>query len=384
MGGKEKTFHANLLKGYIARDRDAGQATTDERPQTSSSAIPAASVTLIEDLGGEHFNDSDCEALPELGNKGHKNNDVWCKVKSRYSKSVDEENGGDEEEEERDRESILFFRVACSTRRMDLRIQTSVIFLWSFYQLIFGPSITICASELSSFINANIRNVTCESEPLLLKPSPSTYLECARECKRQTGCTAFTFTPDNVSHRGTGLKLGLCSWCPANNIVNVSYTATDLHLKTWYNVLGHLVQPPDLTMLEIPGALSVGRYLIVYGRIPDPLPSLSRVTIFPQQGSDIAARVAPHFNQTLDSKAPVIELLKINCKINGTFYMNTFEDIFPFWAGQTFEIGFLATRTGFAVYIDGTYMITITTTSYMVGDIGFISSENVELLMITF
>ncbi|GFO19358.1 hypothetical protein PoB_004586300 [Plakobranchus ocellatus] len=63
MGGKEKTFHANLLKEYIARDQDASQATTEERPPTSSSAIPAASVTVIEDLEGEHFNDSDCEAL---------------------------------------------------------------------------------------------------------------------------------------------------------------------------------------------------------------------------------------------------------------------------------------------------------------------------------
>ncbi|GFO17740.1 Zinc finger protein [Plakobranchus ocellatus] len=70
IGGKEKTFHANLLKGYIARDQDASQATTDERPPTSSSVIPAASVTVIEDLEGEHFNDSDCEAFPELGGWG--------------------------------------------------------------------------------------------------------------------------------------------------------------------------------------------------------------------------------------------------------------------------------------------------------------------------
>ncbi|GFO02879.1 gypsy retrotransposon integrase-like protein 1 [Plakobranchus ocellatus] len=55
MGGKEKTFHANLLKGYIARDQDASQATTDKRPPTSSSAIPAASVIVIKDLKGEHF-----------------------------------------------------------------------------------------------------------------------------------------------------------------------------------------------------------------------------------------------------------------------------------------------------------------------------------------
>ncbi|GFN80850.1 beta-1,3-galactosyl-o-glycosyl-glycoprotein beta-1,6-n-acetylglucosaminyltransferase-like [Plakobranchus ocellatus] len=72
MGGKEETFHANLLKGYIARDQDASQATTEERPPTSSLAIPAASVTVIEDLEGEHFNDSDCEAIPELGGWGSK------------------------------------------------------------------------------------------------------------------------------------------------------------------------------------------------------------------------------------------------------------------------------------------------------------------------
>ncbi|GFN90363.1 Zinc finger protein [Plakobranchus ocellatus] len=70
MGGKEKTFHANLFKGYITRDQDASQATTDQRPPTSSSAIPAAYVTVIEDLEGEHFNDSDCKALPELGGWG--------------------------------------------------------------------------------------------------------------------------------------------------------------------------------------------------------------------------------------------------------------------------------------------------------------------------
>ncbi|GFN97888.1 transposon ty3-g Gag-Pol polyprotein [Plakobranchus ocellatus] len=70
MRGKEKTFHANLLKAYIARDQDANQENTDERPPTSSSDIPAASVTIIEDLEGEHFNDSDCEALPELGGWG--------------------------------------------------------------------------------------------------------------------------------------------------------------------------------------------------------------------------------------------------------------------------------------------------------------------------
>ncbi|GFN90141.1 Zinc finger protein [Plakobranchus ocellatus] len=53
MGGKEKTFHANLLKAYIARDQDANQENTDERPPTSSSAIPAASVTVSHRVGRE-------------------------------------------------------------------------------------------------------------------------------------------------------------------------------------------------------------------------------------------------------------------------------------------------------------------------------------------
>ncbi|GFR63514.1 hypothetical protein ElyMa_003606800 [Elysia marginata] len=61
MDGKKNTFHANLLKGYIARDQDIHQVAVDEEPPTSSSAISAASLTVIEDIEGEHFNDRDCE-----------------------------------------------------------------------------------------------------------------------------------------------------------------------------------------------------------------------------------------------------------------------------------------------------------------------------------
>ncbi|GFS12946.1 Pol polyprotein [Elysia marginata] len=70
MGGKVKTFHAYLLKGYIARDQDIHQAAVDEGPPTCSFTISAASLTVIEDIEGEHFNDSDCETLPELGGWG--------------------------------------------------------------------------------------------------------------------------------------------------------------------------------------------------------------------------------------------------------------------------------------------------------------------------
>ncbi|GFR58487.1 zinc finger protein [Elysia marginata] len=70
MGGKVNTFHANLLKGCIARDQDIHQAAADERLPTSSSAISAAGLTVIEDIEGEHFKDSDCETQPELGGWG--------------------------------------------------------------------------------------------------------------------------------------------------------------------------------------------------------------------------------------------------------------------------------------------------------------------------
>ncbi|GFR75371.1 zinc finger protein [Elysia marginata] len=70
MGVKVKTFRANLLKGYIARDQNIHQAAVDEGPSTSSCAISAASLTVIEDIEGKHFNDSDCEILPELGGWG--------------------------------------------------------------------------------------------------------------------------------------------------------------------------------------------------------------------------------------------------------------------------------------------------------------------------
>ncbi|GFO34865.1 Zinc finger protein [Plakobranchus ocellatus] len=64
IGGEEKTFHANLLKGHIAHDQDASQATTDKRPPKSSSAIPAAGVTVVEsDRPGTASTDEHCIEL---------------------------------------------------------------------------------------------------------------------------------------------------------------------------------------------------------------------------------------------------------------------------------------------------------------------------------
>ncbi|GFR57923.1 zinc finger protein [Elysia marginata] len=70
LDGARSYYTEELYKGYIARDQDIHQATVDEGPPTSSSAISAVTLTVIEDIEGEHFNDSDCETLPELGGWG--------------------------------------------------------------------------------------------------------------------------------------------------------------------------------------------------------------------------------------------------------------------------------------------------------------------------
>ncbi|GFS23678.1 Gypsy retrotransposon integrase-like protein 1 [Elysia marginata] len=67
---EEPAVKTSYEYGYIARDQDIHQASVDEGPPTSSFAISAASLTVIEDIEGEHFNDSDCETLPELGGWG--------------------------------------------------------------------------------------------------------------------------------------------------------------------------------------------------------------------------------------------------------------------------------------------------------------------------
>ncbi|GFN88186.1 Zinc finger protein [Plakobranchus ocellatus] len=64
--GRQRHYYDRTAKRRKFSVGEKVRATTDERPPTSSSAIPAASVTIIEDLKGEDFNDSDCEALPEL------------------------------------------------------------------------------------------------------------------------------------------------------------------------------------------------------------------------------------------------------------------------------------------------------------------------------
>ncbi|GFR94304.1 zinc finger protein [Elysia marginata] len=76
MCGKVKTFHANLLKKYIARDQDIHQAAVDEGPLTSSSAISAAKFDpcVKKDTIAKKINNIRAASSRELNNNYNNNN----------------------------------------------------------------------------------------------------------------------------------------------------------------------------------------------------------------------------------------------------------------------------------------------------------------------
>ncbi|GFO39448.1 hypothetical protein PoB_006595300 [Plakobranchus ocellatus] len=265
--------------------------------------------------------------------------------------------------------------------------QPSVHLIWLLYYVMISSCLSPCTSESFGFVRLKDVKLICESDLVLLTPSASKSLECARECKRRADCTAFMFTPLSGVSQSTATKgkLGMCSWCPAFSIVNVSYTAGDPQLETWRNILGYLVHPPENTDLEIPGALSVGRYLAINGRVPDPPPDRIRVTLYPNSRlhtrvPDIALRIMPRFQHRGHTNT-----LVVTCRIEYVFRETVFpEGVFPFSAGQNFEIAVLATPSGFSVYIEGIFMTAVNDSAFMVGDVRFINVEKAEFSMISF
>ncbi|GFO22929.1 hypothetical protein PoB_004943400 [Plakobranchus ocellatus] len=258
--------------------------------------------------------------------------------------------------------------------------------IWILHHVIMQPS--HCISKSSQFVKLETLKFVCGVDlvPLTSSPGGSKCLECARECKRQPDCTAFMFTPYTVSLQPAGVKLGTCLWCPANNIVDVNYTVAQPDSEIWQHVLGYVMQPQNDIQLEIPGALSIGRYLTVHGRIPDPAPGRFIVTIYPyhtfsSDDPNWAVRVSPRFNHAGYKRA-----LVVNGKINSTFVDNSihYGKYFTFYKAQSFEIAILATTSGFAVFTNGVYIKTIEATRFMAGVIGFIEVTDVEVFWVTY
>ncbi|GFO33995.1 hypothetical protein PoB_006050000 [Plakobranchus ocellatus] len=251
----------------------------------------------------------------------------------------------------------------------------SLVRCWLLHHVIVQFSICTLASESTRYVRYNDRSLICNSDLIPLTSSPANYLVCARTCERQPDCTAFMFTRNSPGVQGT-----TCSWCPANDIVNISYTPADPLLVTWTKILGYLVFPNNSSIQEpIPSTLSVGRVVIFQARVPDPAPQRSFFSLCVNKLHKIAVRVAARFNYNGDQERVVISTQKAwQWEL-----AYSPEDFFPFSPGQKIEIAVLGRSEGFDVYLNGDYIRTVNRTASWVGQINYVEVENFEEVLIT-
>ncbi|GFO33994.1 beta-galactoside-binding lectin [Plakobranchus ocellatus] len=251
----------------------------------------------------------------------------------------------------------------------------SVMRCWLLHHVIVQLSICSLASESTRYVRYNDRSLICNSDLIPLTSSPANYLECARTCERQSNCTAFMFTRNSPGVQGT------CSWCPANDIVNISYTPADPLLETWTKILGYLVFPNDPSIQEpIPSTLSVGRAVIFQARVPDPVTQRSFFSLCVDNKLEkIAVRVAARFNYHGDQERVIIS----NHKDWYWELAYSPEGFFPFSPGQKIEIAVLGRSEGFDVFLNGDYIRTVNRTATWVGQINYVEVADFEEVLIT-
>ncbi|GFS02898.1 galectin-3 [Elysia marginata] len=170
-------------------------------------------------------------------------------------------------------------------------------------------------------------------------------VQCARACLNLEACTAFTFS-DGVQ--------GSCSFCPAENITALVFTPADNHTETWVRRYGQFINPVRKQYLPIPGGGSPGRLVVVKGTALVPMPrKISLEFLNEEQGV-----VVLKFSRYIDR----INHIRLNAKIGDTWDQatkrNVPEELFPFAEGEDYEINFLMTSRGFAVYVNDRYLMT--------------------------
>ncbi|GFN77662.1 hypothetical protein PoB_000416800 [Plakobranchus ocellatus] len=253
------------------------------------------------------------------------------------------------------------------------------------YYLIVWSSVCTCALGSTTFVKYTDRKFICRPDPVPLRLSPGwgNNLACARQCQRQLHCIAFMFTPHNTisQNTATGARPGTCLWCPASTIVNISFTATDPLLETWINVLGYLVQPKNRELFAIPGALSVGRIVILQGRVPDPVLHSSQFTLYINNSENVAVGISPRFLSHKNFKRVAI-LTRINGEWKEEYLWP--KGFFPFPPGGKIEFAVLATGEGFRVYINGDFTVTVTSTAHWLDEVGYAAVRNINEALVTF
>ncbi|KAK3777608.1 hypothetical protein RRG08_021724 [Elysia crispata] len=239
--------------------------------------------------------------------------------------------------------------------------------------------LTLCTSVSTNFKKLKDLEFDCDVSPDSLVPGFSDYITCARACKERIDCTFFVFTP-NISRAPSGAKVGRCTACPASNITGLNYIPINPQAETWLHTLGHVLDPQPYKYISIPGALSIGRLLVVKGRAPKPAPNRMVIDVFHNNKADVTTRITPRFNYH-----GMVDRMVVSSRVSGKWAVTVFpESIFPFAEGKDFEINLLATRQGFMVYVNESFMRTVVKTIYMANDIGYLRFETTDVYMISY
>ena len=233
--------------------------------------------------------------------------------------------------------------------------------------LAFGTSVS------TKFLRIKNLELKCAVSPEPLILNSGDFLTCARACKQRSNCTCFVFAPYSSLARS-----GTCRACLAHSITGVRYSTTKPQAETWISNIGWKADPESGTYIPIPGALSIGRVLVVKGRVPVPAPAHFVLDIYDNNKKDIVIRFTCRFNfrQT-------VRRLRVSSNENGTWDVDQLnKSIFPFSEGKEFEINFLATQQGFMVYVDASYIHIVDKTIHMANDIGYLKFNDFYLHMI--
>ena len=101
----------------------------------------------------------------------------------------------------------------------------------------------------------------------------------------------------------------------------------------------------------------------VRGTVPFPTPHRIQINFITNSDGAIILRFLLH---------PDLYLVKLNAKLDGSWSGNSMDlehEISPFTEGQVFRIGFLITRNGFLIHMNGVFLRIYNKTSSLTGSI---------------
>ncbi|GFS15380.1 galectin [Elysia marginata] len=218
----------------------------------------------------------------------------------------------------------------------------SVVYTLASYRHV--TSAVTCGKRYESFTD---RHFACEVPLQLVDDTGgggNTLVTCARACQDMDLCSSFTFT-----ERSQGWS---CAFCPAENITALAFTPNDNRTETWIRRSGRVITPVHGQLADIPGAGEPGRLIVVKGTASTPLHHKRFMDLFNKQRGTIVLRFVRFAS-----------FIRLNSKLSGRSWSSDTErdfpvELFPFAEGEPYEINLLTTSGGFAVYVNGVYIMT--------------------------